>query len=117
MEDLAGHRIWQYPYDRPHSYLVVVLEAYLDLYRATGERRYLDAALGDWDLFRDNWQNLGGALSIIEYGDYPPKSIIFTNGSVSSAATASGYASISGCICWSPSRRSTSPKLKNPSTT
>ena len=40
--------IWQYPYDHPHCYLITSLEPYLDLYRATGSRRYLDAALGGW---------------------------------------------------------------------
>lgn len=66
--------IWQYPYDRPHSYIVTFLEPYLDLYRATGEQRYLEAARGGWELFRDNWQNVGGSLSIIEGPDCPPKS-------------------------------------------
>ena len=31
--------IWQYPYDRPHNYLLTDIEAYFDLYRATGDRR------------------------------------------------------------------------------
>lgn len=66
--------IWQYPYDRPHSYVVTFLEPYLDLYRATGEQRYLEAARGGWELFRDNWQNVGGSLSIIEGPECPPKS-------------------------------------------
>jgi DUF1680 family protein len=66
--------VWQYPYDRPHSYLLTILEAYLDLYRATGERSYLEAVSGGWELFRDNWQNTGGSISIIEGPDFPPKS-------------------------------------------
>jgi uncharacterized protein len=77
LEDLAAHRvdaIWQYPYDRPHCYLLTNLEAYLDLYCATGEPRYLDAVRGAWDLFRENWQNVGGSISIIELQDCPPRS-------------------------------------------
>jgi DUF1680 family protein len=50
------------------------LEAYLDLYRATGERRYLDTVLGGWELYRENWQNAGGSISIIEVTNCPPKS-------------------------------------------
>lgn len=69
MEDLAAREVdavWQYPYDRPHVYLLTNLEAYLDLYRATGEQHYLQAVLGGWDLFRANWQNTGGSFSIKE---------------------------------------------------
>jgi DUF1680 family protein len=76
-DDLAARRpeaIWQYPYDRPHAYLLTNLEAYLDLYRATGDTRYRDAVLGGWELFRDNWQSVGGSISIIEWIDHPPKS-------------------------------------------
>lgn len=65
--------IWQYPYDRPHCYLLTSLEAYLDLYLATGETRYLAAVLGGWDMFRDNWQHAGGSISITEGIPSPPK--------------------------------------------
>lgn len=79
LDDLVARKpeaIWQYPYDRPHCYLVTCLEPYLDLYRATGDRRYFDAARGGWELFRENWENVGGSLSIIESveKDCPPKS-------------------------------------------
>ncbi len=77
MEDLAAHRpdaIWQYPYDRPHVYLLTNLEAYLDLYRATGDQRYLDAVLGGWDLYTENWQTIGGSFSIIELQQNKPRS-------------------------------------------
>jgi DUF1680 family protein len=77
MEDLA-HRVpeavWQYPYDRPHCYLLTNLEAYADLYRATGDARYREAVMGAWDLYRDNWENTGGSISIIEFEKNPPKS-------------------------------------------
>ncbi|MBN2029273.1 glycoside hydrolase family 127 protein [bacterium] len=66
--------LWQYPYDRPHCYLFTIFEAYLDLYRATGDRFYLDAILGAWDLVHNNWENIGGSISIIEFLDSPPKS-------------------------------------------
>lgn len=66
--------VWQYPYDRPHNYLITDFEAYLDLYRATGEHRYLDAMLGAWDLFHDNWEHTGGSIAITEFGEFPPKS-------------------------------------------
>ncbi len=67
--------IWLYPYDRPHGYLVTALEPYLDLYRATGEKKYLDAVLGGWDLYHDHWQHVGGAISICENpGFFPPGS-------------------------------------------
>lgn len=66
--------VWQYPYDRPHNYLITDFEAYLDVYRATGDPRYLDAVQGAWRLFRDNWEHAGGSIAITEFGEFPPKS-------------------------------------------
>jgi DUF1680 family protein len=66
--------VWQYPYDRPHNYLITDFEAYLDLYRATGDKRYLDAVLGAWQLYHDNWEHVGGSIAITEFGEFPPKS-------------------------------------------
>jgi DUF1680 family protein len=77
LEELAKREergVWQYPYDRPHCYLITDFEAYLDLYRATGDRRYLDAMLGAWDLYHDKWEHVGGTIAICEFGEYPPKS-------------------------------------------
>ncbi len=78
MEQMANRdlkAIWLYPYDRPHNYLLTGIEPYLDLYRATGERKYLDAASGAWDLYHDNWEHIGGSIAICEGTDlYPPKS-------------------------------------------
>jgi DUF1680 family protein len=66
--------IWQYPYDRPHTYLSTDLEPYIDMYLLTGDQRYHDMVLGYWNLFMDNWIQIGGSTAIVEYGDYPPKS-------------------------------------------
>lgn len=77
MEDLAQEKqeaIWQYPYDRPHCYEVTFFEAYLDLYRATGDQRYLKAMLGAWKMYHENWENVGGSTSIEEMEVDPPKS-------------------------------------------
>lgn len=77
LADLAArrpHALWQYPYDRPHGYLLTLLEAYLDLYRATGDERYLQAVLGAWELFREHWQATGGTIALIEFTPCPPGS-------------------------------------------
>lgn len=66
--------VWQYPYDRPHNYLLTDIEAYFDLYRATGDRRYREAVQGAWQLYRDNWEHIGGSIAITEFGEFPPKS-------------------------------------------
>ena len=66
--------IWQYPYDHPHCYLLTSITPYLDQYRATGEKKYLDAVLGGWELYHTQWQHIGGAISICEAYWYPPKS-------------------------------------------
>jgi DUF1680 family protein len=67
-------QIWQYPYDRPHCYLLTNLEAYLDMYLVTGDARYYDAVLGSWELYRAHWQQAGGSISIIEFERDPPNS-------------------------------------------
>jgi DUF1680 family protein len=67
-------QIWQYPYDRPHCYLLTILEAYLDMYLITGDPRYYDAVLGAWELYRAHWQQAGGSISIIEFEKDPPDS-------------------------------------------
>jgi DUF1680 family protein len=67
-------QVWQYPYDRPHCYLLTNLEAYLDMYLATGDPKYRDAVLGSWELYRAHWQQAGGSISIIEFERDPPNS-------------------------------------------
>ncbi|MGA8041825.1 MAG: beta-L-arabinofuranosidase domain-containing protein [Terracidiphilus sp.] len=77
LEGLAAHKtdvVWQYPYDRPHNYLITDFEAYLDMYRATGDKRYLDAMNGAWDLYHDHWEHVGGSIAITEFGEFPPGS-------------------------------------------
>jgi hypothetical protein len=66
--------IWQYPYDHPHCYLITSLEPYLDLYRATGAAKYLEAATGGWELYHNDWEHIGGSIAICEGDVYPPKS-------------------------------------------
>jgi hypothetical protein len=67
-------QVWQYPYDRPHCYLLTNLEAFLDLYLITGEPLYYDSVLGAWELYRAHWQQAGGSISIIEFEMAPPDS-------------------------------------------
>ena len=67
-------QVWQYPYDRPHCYLLTNLEAYLDMYLVTGQKLYYDAVLGAWELYRAHWQQAGGSISIIEFQKDPPDS-------------------------------------------
>jgi len=67
-------QVWQYPYDRPHCYLLTDLEAYLDMYLITGDSLYHDAVLGAWELYRAHWQQAGGSISIIEFEKDPPDS-------------------------------------------
>jgi DUF1680 family protein len=67
-------QVWQYPYDRPHCYLLTNLEAYLDMYLITGDPLYYNAVLGAWELYRAHWQQAGGSISIIEFQKDPPDS-------------------------------------------
>ncbi len=77
LESLAGgekDQVWQYPYDRPHCYLLTNLEAYLDLYRATGDKRWYDGVKAAWEMYNAHWEQPGGSISIIEYNYDPPDS-------------------------------------------
>lgn len=58
--------VWQYPLQNPHSYLITSFEAYMDHYIATGDKTYLDAMLGAWDLIHDKWEHVGGSIAICE---------------------------------------------------
>lgn len=79
LDRLASHdelAVWQYPYDRPHCYLLTNILAYLDMYRATGDPRYFNAVKACWELFHTQWENIGGTTSIIEFVVCPPKSYL-----------------------------------------
>jgi DUF1680 family protein len=84
MEALAEKQplaLSHYPGERPHCYDLLAFEALADEYRATGEQKYLDALLGGWELYRDNYKHQGGATAICEAeGPYPPKSYYITTG-------------------------------------
>lgn len=69
-----SRQVWQYPYDRPHCYLLTDIEAYADMHLITGDPLYHDAALGAWELYRAHWQQAGGSISIIEFQVDPPDS-------------------------------------------
>jgi DUF1680 family protein len=72
--------IWKLPYDRPHSYLIPTIESYADLYKATGEQRYLDAVFGGWDLYKEYYQHIGGSISVCEGPPFPPRSNLLNGG-------------------------------------
>ncbi len=63
-------------YDRPesHCYEITAFEAYLDLYRITGDMKYLQAVLNAWEMLRDKWEMPGGSWALCERRRYPPKS-------------------------------------------
>jgi DUF1680 family protein len=69
--DLKG--ICEMPISHSHSAIGYALIGWLDLYRATGDRRMLDAVLAARDMMRENWQHVGGSLAICEHRKYPPK--------------------------------------------
>ena len=84
MNELANAEplaISHYPGERPHCYELLALEAFVDEYRATGDRTYLDAARGGWKAYRDSFTHIGGATTICENGGpYPPQSAFITTG-------------------------------------
>ena len=71
--------IWKTCRGHPHSAYCYGWIGFLDIYRATGDRRLLDAMLGGWELYDAHWLHPGGTLAICE-GDlaYPPDSLFLT---------------------------------------
>ncbi|KAA6333876.1 Non-reducing end beta-L-arabinofuranosidase [termite gut metagenome] len=80
LADRDPDAIWQYPYDRSHCYLIVALNAYMDMYMATGDKKYLDAVSGGWDIYHDYFEHVGGSIAISEMYPYPPKSYLLHAG-------------------------------------
>ena len=64
----------QYPYDRPHCYLINPLNAYMDMYYATGDKIYLNAVTGGWEIYHNDFEHIGGTIAVCEGGWYSPKS-------------------------------------------
>lgn len=71
---IAGdHRaIYDHPGNHPHSTLLTTLEGYCDLYRATGEKLYLDAVKSALKMYEDKWQHVGGGINMCEFDTYWP---------------------------------------------
>jgi len=100
MEQLAARdpeAIWKC-FNHPHAFLIQGMEGYLDHYIATGDKAYLRAMLGGWDLYHDDWEHIGGSIAICEsnYGGnghpFPPKSYYIT---------AQGHTGENcGCVVW-----------------
>jgi len=66
--------IWKYPLDRTNSYMITGIDPYLDHYRATGNQKYLDAVLGFWRVYKENFIHENGAMAFCEHRNYEPKS-------------------------------------------
>lgn len=65
-----------YPFHVPHSYVLLAFGAWLDHYRATGHPKYLEAALGAWEVVHRYYEHIGGTIAICEEeaGAYSPQS-------------------------------------------
>ena len=70
-----------FPGNRPHCYDLLVVLALSYEYRLTGEKHYLDALLGAWEVYRRYYKHTGGATAICESGGpYPPGSYYLEKG-------------------------------------
>ncbi len=71
---IAGdHRaIYDHPGNHPHSTLLTSLEAYCDLYRVTGEEKYLLAVKSALKMYEDKWQHVGGGIAMCEQDEFYP---------------------------------------------
>ena len=56
----------------PHGTELEALEGYLDLYRATGKHYYLRAVMNAYEMYKQDWQHVGGGIVMCEYLDAYP---------------------------------------------
>jgi len=67
------HRaIYDHPGNHPHSTLLTTLEGYCDLYRFTGNEKYLKAVKHALSMYEDKWQHVGGGINMCESDRYYP---------------------------------------------
>ncbi len=64
--------IYDHPGNHPHSTLLTTLEGYCDLYRATGDGRYLSAVKHALGMYEDKWQHVGGGIAMCEQDLFYP---------------------------------------------
>lgn len=74
LTDGIPEAVYKYPLNRPHNYLMTGMDSYLDHYRATGDKKYLDACLGYWNIMHEYFMHEGGAAAICEFNTYLPGS-------------------------------------------
>lgn len=69
-----------FPLDRPHCYVLLNVVAAAMEYQLTGDKYYLDIALGGWDIYNRYFKCLGGITGICESdGPYMPGSYQVSN--------------------------------------
>ena len=64
--------IYDHPGNHPHSTLLTTLEAYCDLYRVTGNERYLCAVKHALKMYEEKWQHVGGGIAMCEQDLFYP---------------------------------------------
>lgn len=82
LDDLAQglpEAAWRFTLNRPHNYLLTSVCALFDIYTGTGDKRYLDASLGAWNIYANYFQIPGGGISLCEHFECRPKSHVLTN--------------------------------------
>jgi DUF1680 family protein len=76
LKDRQPMAISRFPLNRPHCYVLAPWITYCDAYRATGDLKCIEAMLGAWQTYLDNFVHVGGSAAICEDCDnaYPYKS-------------------------------------------
>lgn len=64
--------IYDHPGNHPHSTLLTTLEGYCDLYRATGDGKYLQAVKSALRMYEEKWQHVGGGIAMCENDTFYP---------------------------------------------
>lgn len=71
--------IWRFTLNRPHNYLLTSLCALFDVYRATGQKKYLGAVLGGLDIYNNYFKLPGGVITVCEHFECRPETHFISN--------------------------------------
>ena len=71
--------VWRFTLNRPHNYKLTSICALFDIYKATGEKKYLDAALGAYRIYRDYFMLPASFITICEHFECRPWTHFISN--------------------------------------
>ncbi len=71
--------VWRFTLNRPHNYKITSICALFDIYKATGNKKYLDAVLGAYKIYHDYFMLPASFVTICEHFECRPWTHFISN--------------------------------------